>query len=75
MQLSDLKKGEKAVITKINCSSRLTKTLESLGVVKGVNVTMIRKAPMGDPIELSIFGSIIALRRMDAKNILVEKTK
>ena len=75
MQLSDLKKGEKAIITKINCSSGLTKTLESLGVVKGVNVTMIRKAPMGDPIELSIFGSIIALRRMDAKNILVEKTK
>ena len=43
-----------------------------MGFVPGRQVTAIRTAPMGDPIEFSVMGSRVAMRRSDAGSILVE---
>jgi len=44
----------------------------TMGFVPGVRVTAVRSAPLGDPIEYSVMGSRVAIRRRDAAAVLVE---
>jgi len=46
-----------------------------MGLVPGAEVTAIRTAPLGDPIEYRIKGTAIAMRRTDADSILVEEVR
>ena len=47
--------------------------LTQMGFVPGRTVTAVRTAPLGDPIEYSVVGSRVAMRRSDAEMILVER--
>ena len=73
MILSNAKIDEKYVITKINTSVDAKKRLYSIGVVEGVKVKVVRKAPLGDPIELKIRDFYLAIRKVDAMKIEVER--
>lgn len=44
-----------------------------MGLVPGAEVTVLRKAPLGDPTEYRVKGTAVALRRSDADTILVEE--
>ena len=46
-----------------------------MGFVPGAEVTVIRKAPLGDPIEYRIKGTAVALRQEDADTILAEESR
>jgi ferrous iron transport protein A len=46
-----------------------------MGFVPGAEVTVIREAPLGDPIEYRIKGTAVALRRKDADTVLVEELR
>lgn len=73
MRLTELKKGEEAKIVKINKSGELKKRLSDIGVTAGESISFKRNAPLGDPQQYFIKGNNIALRKIDAENIIIEK--
>ena len=73
MVLSDLMVGDTAVIKKVECSDCYKKRLLILGLTDGAKVTLIRKSPFNDPIEIRIRGFCLAVRKTLASKINVEK--
>ncbi len=67
--LKDIRIGEKAVVTKVNGEGALRQHLLDMGVIPGVEVTVVKYAPMGDPIEIMIHGYELTLRLEDARQI------
>lgn len=75
MRASELKIGQRAKIEKISGTSANKKErlrLLELGFVRGTEISVVRRAPFGDPIELSLRGYNIALRCADAAMIEVK---
>ena len=73
MILSNLKLNQPAKVKKITASdSVLTKKLLSMGILKGEQVVVIKKSVLGDPIEVTIRGYNLSLRKDEASQILVE---
>ncbi len=70
--LSDLKVGERGVITKMNYKGAARQRLLAMGLVKGEMILVKRVAPLGDPIDFVIKGYHLSLRRTEASEILVE---
>jgi Fe2+ transport system protein FeoA len=70
-RLSELRPGEKGIITRVNGSGAVKKRLLDMGLVKGTEVTMIRKAPLGDPIEFLLKGYNLSLRKVESDNVYV----
>ncbi|MBR1423655.1 MAG: ferrous iron transport protein B [Ruminococcus sp.] len=69
--LKDVKIGESAVITAVGGSGSLRQHFLDMGVIPGAEITVMKYAPMGDPIELKIHGYELTLRLADAENIEV----
>ncbi len=72
MKLSELKAGERAVITSVGGEGALRQHFLDMGVIPKSEVTMIKLAPMGDPMELRIHGYELTLRLADAEKIVIE---
>ncbi|MGF1695930.1 ferrous iron transport protein A [Vibrio kyushuensis] len=73
MKLSELNQGESAVIQSfLSLSLETRKKLMVMGVLPNTPVTLIRRAPMGDPIQVDVRGVSLALRENIAAEILVE---
>lgn len=66
MRLSELKMGETAIITKVLGRGAFRKRITEMGFVKGRKVNAIKPAPLNDPIEYSILGYNISLRKSEA---------
>lgn len=75
MKLSELKRGEKAVIIKIGKIGELKKRLVDMGVTAGEVILFERNAPLGDPQEFRIKNNGIAIRKEDSDNIEIELIK
>lgn len=71
MTLKDLEIGQSAVVGKVGGTGFLRQHLLDMGVIPGVEVTVVKYAPMGDPIELRIRGYELTLRLADAQQIEV----
>ena len=56
MKLSTLKPGESARVLTVECEGALRQHFLDMGLIPGAEVTMIKLAPMGDPMELRIHG-------------------
>ena len=73
MALSDLKLDQPAKVKKIiTADSVLTKKLISMGILKGEEVVVTKKSVLGDPIEITIRGYNLSLRKDEASKIVVE---
>lgn len=75
MTLKDLKVGENAVITTVGGKGALRQHFLDMGVIPGAEVTVVKFAPMGDPMELQIHGYELTLRLADAGQIGVKPIK
>lgn len=73
MCVCDLQPGEKGFITKVCGNEKLVKRLLALGCIEGTQIELKRKAPLGDPLIINLRGFDIAIRKKDAKNILLYK--
>lgn len=73
MTLRELKIGESAVITEVGGSGELRQHFLDMGVIPGAEVTLVKFAPMGDPMELKIHGYELTLRLADADKIDIVK--
>lgn len=72
MTLKDLKIGESATITTVAGSGALRRHILDMGLLPGTRVTLIKMAPMGDPMELKVRDYELTLRLADAQDIGVE---
>lgn len=73
MSLMDLKLGEKAIVDDILGNEKLKKRLFALGCIEGTEIAVKRVAPLGDPLIVNFRGFDLAIRKKDAKNILLAK--
>ena len=70
--LCDLKKGERAVIKKVNNMVPLCRRLFDIGFVEGTVAECVRISPAGDPKAYLVRGTVTALRNKDAAKIVGE---
>ena len=75
MKLSELKPGESAVITKVGGSGSLRQHFLDMGLIPDAKLTLIKLAPMGDPMEFMIHGYELSIRKDDAAEIDCEKAE
>ncbi|EKO3557217.1 ferrous iron transport protein A [Vibrio metschnikovii] len=74
MKLSELKAGESGLITALNeLSIDVRKKLMVMGILPNTLVTLIRRAPMGDPLQIEVRGVSMAVRESIAAAVEVEK--
>ena len=74
MTLNEIKIGESCVITKVGGKGALRQHFLDMGVLPGATVTVVKYAPLGDPMELMIHGYELTLRLADAAKIEVTST-
>lgn len=71
-RLDEFKVGETGRIIKVDGEGRLRRRLFDMGVTPGANVYLRKKAPLGDPIEVTIRGYELTLRKSEAKLVELE---
>lgn len=70
--LKDVPCGETVTIVKILGEGPVRRRIMDMGMTKGVKVYVKKMAPLGDPIELTVRGYELSLRKADAQMIIVE---
>ncbi len=71
--LNNIQCGHAARVVHVKGQGSLKKRILEMGMVPDAVVTVIRKAPMGDPIELNVKGYNLSLRKKEAKTIVVQE--
>jgi Fe2+ transport system protein FeoA len=70
-RLSDLPTGTRAVIKRLPTGVSALTRLREMGLVPGTRFELVRRAPLGDPIEVAVRGGLLSLRRSEAEMIEV----
>lgn len=70
--LKNTKVGETVRVVKLQCEGALRRRIMDMGIIKGTLITVKKVAPLGDPIEITVRGYELSLRKSDAEKILVE---
>ncbi len=70
--LKDVLPGEKVKVVKFSADSAAKRRIMDMGITKGADITVIKTAPLGDPVEINVRGYELTLRKFDAETILVE---
>ncbi|MDR1589383.1 MAG: ferrous iron transport protein A [Oscillospiraceae bacterium] len=70
--LRDISPGQTVKVTQIGGASAIKRRIMDMGVVKGVEVFVRKVAPLGDPVEVTVRGYELSLRKEDAQMIEVE---
>lgn len=71
LNLLGMKIGDKQVVKGIDKENTVRRRLLDMGITPGVTVEVTGKAPMGDPIEITVRGYKLTLRKDEAKAILI----
>ena len=69
MTLKDAKIGSTATVKKLHGEGPLRRRILDMGITKGVEVFVRKVAPLGDPIEVTVRGYELSLRKADAEMI------
>jgi ferrous iron transport protein A len=70
--LKDAKVGETLKVVRLNGAGPLKRRIMDMGITKGVDIYIRKVAPLGDPIETTVRGYELSIRRADAEIIEVE---
>ena len=71
-KLNEFAIGESGVIKRVAGEGRVRRRLFDMGVTPGADVTLVKVAPLGDPIEVQIRGYSLTLRKSEAENVTME---
>lgn len=74
-RLSDLAEGECAWVESLCISGTMRRRMQDIGLIEGTKVSCVMKSPAGDPAAYKIRGAVIALRREDARQVMVNKVQ
>jgi ferrous iron transport protein A len=69
MTLKDLKPGEEGIVASIGEKGPIRRRIMDMGVTPGASIKVVKVAPLGDPIEVTIRGYELSLRKDEAKQI------
>ena len=67
--LRDIKIGGKATVLKVHGEGAVKRRIMDMGITKGVEITVRKVAPLGDPLELNLRGYELSIRKSDAEMI------
>ncbi len=70
--LRDVSIGQTARVVKLTGEGALKRRIMDMGITKGVDVYVRKVAPLGDPLEVTVRGYELSVRKSDAENILIE---
>lgn len=70
--LKEVKPGEIVIVQKLTCDGVTKKKLMDMGITKKAEIVVRKVAPLGDPIELSVRGYELSIRKADAASVMVE---
>ena len=70
--LKDVKVGETVTVQKLTGEGAVKRRIMDMGVTKGTQVSVRKVAPLGDPIEVTVRGYELSIRKLDAQMIIVE---
>ncbi len=70
--LKDVKVGETVTVARLNGSGPVKRRIMDMGLTKGVEVYVRKVAPLGDPMELTVRGYELSIRKADAEMIEVK---
>lgn len=71
-KLNEFKVGEKGLVLRLNAEGKIKRRLFDMGVTPGVEIKVRKLAPLGDPIEVTIRGYELSLRKAEAECVLME---
>lgn len=70
--LNKVKRGKKVRVNKVVGNCTLKRRIMDMGITKGVEILVKKFAPFGDPLEVSVRGYNLSLRKNEAENIIIE---
>ena len=70
--LRDVKVGETAKVVKLHGEGAVKRRIMDMGITKGIEVYVRKLAPLGDPVEVTVRGYELSIRKADAGMILIE---
>lgn len=70
--MRDVKIGETVKVVKLNGEGAVRRRIMDMGITKGTEVYVRKVAPLGDPVEVTVRGYELSLRKADAEMIAVE---
>lgn len=70
--LKQVKCGETVTVAKLGGEGALKRRIMDMGITKGTPVFVRKVAPLGDPVEVTVRGYELSIRKGDAENIIVE---
>lgn len=69
----ELKPGEAGRVVSVGAAGEIKLRLLDMGIIRGCEFRVVRRAPLGDPVEIKIRGFLLALRKAEAQTVIVEK--
>ena len=73
--LKDLRIGESARVVRLHGQGAVRRRIMDMGITKGTTVRVRKLAPLGDPIEITVRGYELSLRKVDAQMVEVEEAE
>jgi ferrous iron transport protein A len=71
-KLAELEPGERGKVAQVAGDAEAARRLMEMGLMRGTTVEVVRRAPLGDPLEVKVRGFMLTLRRAEAEHIEVE---
>ena len=73
MTLRDLRPGDTAKVVRINGEGAIKRRIMDMGLIRGTSFYVKKVAPLGDPVEITVRGYELSIRKSDAAMVEVEK--
>ncbi len=70
--LREVKCGQTVTVSKINGTGAVKRRIMDMGITKGTEIFVRKVAPLGDPVEVTVRGYELSLRKADAEMVLVQ---
>ena len=72
MTLNEIPVGGVCTVTKLNGTGKRRRRIMDMGITKGVEIKVVKIAPLGDPMELNVRGYELSIRKSEAESIEVQ---
>lgn len=72
MTLKELKPGQQGIVASIGTTGPMKRRIMDMGITPGVEIKVVKVAPLGDPIEVNVRGYELSLRKDEAQQIAME---
>lgn len=70
--LRDFRPGQVGIVKMVSAESKLKRRIYDMGITPGTEIVMLKAAPLGDPLEITLRGYKLTLRKSEAETILME---